>query len=228
MTDEAPGAPVEGPDDQDALDHQDDDALGRWPRGAAIGALCLLALAVGVFLAATRDAGEAQSAEPSPTLQPGDTLPTGHPSLDDSDQYESMTLAQLEAEVADESAPVALRLTLAERYLAGGDLAPARRQARLARDQAGTDVELQRSLRDLGWIIALQGDAERGAELLHQAVALDPDERNATWYLANVLLVGLDDPAGAEALFQQLLDSEDLSAEQRRAVTERLAVAESR
>jgi len=203
----------------------DDDAVGRFPRGAVFGALCVLALAVGVFVAASRDAGDAGGAEPSPTLQPGDTLPSGHPSLDDSDQYESMTLAQLESEVADESAPVALRLTLAERYLATGDLAPARRQARLARDQAGTDVEQQRALRDLGWIIALQGDAERGAELLHDAVALDSGERNATWYLANVLLGGLDDPDGAIALFEQLLASGDLSGEQRRAVTERLAAA---
>lgn len=217
----APDAPPEDGTEADG----GDDGVGRFPRGAVFGALCVLALAVGVFVAASRDAGQPGDADPDPSLSSGDTLPTGHPSLDDSDQYESMTLEQLEVEVADESAPVALRLTLAERYLASGDLAPARRQARLARDQAGTDVELQRALRDLGWIVALQGDAERGAGLLEQAVALDPGERNATWYLANVLLAGLDDPAGAEALFQQLLDSEDLSPEQRRAVTDRLAAA---
>lgn len=202
-------------------------AIGRWPRGAAIGALCLLALAVGVFLAATRDAGEVRAPDPDPALEPGDTVPPGHPSLDDSDRYESMTLAQLEAEVADESAPVSLRLTLAERYLSTGDIEAARDQARLARAQAATDVDQQRALRDLGWALALLGRPERGAELLEQALVMIPGERNATWYLANVRLAGLDDPDGAAELFRALLADGDLDADQRALVEARLAVAES-
>lgn len=212
--DDGVGAP-DGPDDAD----------GRWPRGAVLGAACVLALAVGVFLAASRDQGQTRTADPDPAITPGDTLPAGHPSLDDSDQFEALTLEELETEVADESAPVALRLTLAERYLATGDIELARDQARIARAQAGTDVEQQRALRDLGWALALLGRPVRGAALLEEALAIAPGERNAMWYLANVRLAGLDDPDGAAELFAELLAAEDLSAEQRTAVEERLAAA---
>lgn len=202
-----------------------DDAEGRWPRGAVLGAACVLALAVGVFLAASREQRGTQTADPDPAITPGNTLPSGHPSLDDSDQFEALTLEELETEVADESAPVALRLTLAERYLTTGDIELARDQARVARSQAGTDVEQQRALRDLGWALALLGRPERGTELLEEALAIAPGERNATWYLANVRLAGLDDPDGAAELFAELLAADDLSAEQRTAVEARLAAA---
>lgn len=221
-------APEDGAPTDAGTTDAPDDAGERWPRGAKVGIACVVALAVGLFLAAARDSGSSSgSAAPDPSIGPGATLPADHPSLDDSDQYESFTLAQLESEVADESAPVALRLTLAERYLTTGDVEQARAQARLARAQAGTDVEVQRALRDLGWSVALLGKPERGAALLEDALAITPGERNATWYLANVRLSGLDDPAGAAELFRELLDGNELSAEQRTAVEERLDAAES-
>ncbi len=231
-TDPALSSPRDADADQGARGDADGDGDGdgdeRWPRGAKLAVACVVALALGLFLAASRDANDTSgAADPDPVLDPGATLPTDHPSLDDSDQYESFTLAQLESEVADESAPVALRLTLAERYLTTGDVAQAREQARLARAQAGTDVEVQRALRDLGWSLALLGRPERGAALLEESLTITPDERNATWYLANVRLSGLDDPAGAAELFRQLLDSDELSAEQRTAVEERLDAASS-
>ena len=207
------------------------DSDPRWPSGAKLAVACVLALAVGLFLAAARDGSESGSptegADPNPVVAPDASLPADHPSLDDSDQYESFTLAQLETEVADESAPVALRLTLAERYLTTGDITLARDQARLARAQAGTDVERQRALRDLGWSLALLGKPDRGAALLEEALVITPGERNATWYLANVRLSGLDDPAGAAELFRRLLAADELSPEQRTAVEERLEAAES-
>jgi len=201
---------------------------GGWPWWAVLGMACVVALAVGVFLAVVRDTGDTDSlvGAPSPDVADG-TVPPGHPSLDDSDQYDDFTLAQLETEVADESAPVALRLTLSERYLATGDVAEARDQARLALDQAGTDIEQQRARRDLGWAIALLGRPERGAELLGQALEVTPGERNATWFLANVRLGGLDDPEGAADLFRELLADEELDADQRGLVEDRLAEAEA-
>lgn len=241
----APRGSDPGEADEAGLE-EDDDASGplgagaqqadlddgpRWPSGAKLAVACVLALAVGLFLAAARDGSESGSptegADPNPVVAPDASLPADHPSLDDSDQYESFTLAQLETEVADESAPVALRLTLAERYLTTGDITLARDQARLARAQAGTDVERQRALRDLGWSLALLGKPERGATLLEEALDLTPGERNATWYLANVRLSGLDDPAGAAELFRRLLAGDELSPEQRTAVEERLTAAEA-
>ncbi|MCB1013860.1 MAG: tetratricopeptide repeat protein [Acidimicrobiales bacterium] len=205
-----------------------DDPERRWPRGAALAVGCLVALVVGLLLAAARDADPSpDGAAADPDLTSDAPLPADHPSLDDSDQFESLTLSQLEAEVADESAPVALRLTLAERYLTTGDVEAARDQARIALRQSGTDVEQQRARRDLGWSQALLGRPERGAELLEQALELLPGERNATWYLANVRLSGLDDPAGAAELFQELLDGDELTDEQRLAVQERLDAAET-
>lgn len=218
-----------GRDDHDQPD--DEDGEPRWPSGAKLAVACVLALAVGLFLAAFRDGSgtndPSEDADPNPVVAPDASLPADHPSLDDSDQYESFTLEQLESEVADESAPVALRLTLAERYLTTGDITLARDQARLARAQAGTDIETQRALRDLGWSLALLGEPERGAALLEEALVITPAERNATWYLANVRLSGLDDPAGAAELFRRLLAGDELSSEQRTAVEERLRAAES-
>lgn len=230
--DEAPDAEVV-PDSMSGRDigltrDQVDADEGGWPRWGVLGIACVMALAVGVFLAVFRDTGGTDSlvGDPSPDLVDG-TVPPGHPSLDDSDQFEELTLAQLETEVADESAPVALRLTLAERYLATGDVADARTQARLALDQAGTDLEQQRALRDLGWAVALLGRAERGAELLSQALEVTPGERNATWYLANVRLAGLGDAEGAAELFRELLADDELGADQRALVEDRLADAEA-
>ncbi len=223
--DDSPAAGAPGtPDDPGG----DGDGDPRWPSGAKLAVACVLALAVGLFLAASRDGADpAATADADPAVVPDAPLPADHPSLDDSDQYESFTLTQLETEVADESAPVALRLTLAERYLTTGDITLARDQARLARAQAGTDVERQRALRDLGWSLALLGKPERGAALLEESLVLAPGERNATWYLANVRLSGLDDPAGAAELFRRLLAADELSPEQRTAVEERLEAAES-
>lgn len=231
-TGDGPGG--DGDPGDDGLDRGDGQDTGqdggtRWPSGAKLGVACVLALAVGLFLAASRDGSDGsgpESADPNPAVAPDASLPADHPSLDDSDQYESFTLAQLESEVADESAPVALRLTLAERYLTTGDIALAREQARLARAQAGTDVERQRALRDLGWSLALLGEPERGAALLEEALVITPGERNATWYLANVRLSGLEDPGGAAELFRRLLAGDELSPEQRTAVEERLEAAE--
>ena len=74
-------------------------------------------------------------------------------------------------------------------------------------------------------ISALLGRPQRGAELLEEALEITPGERNATWFLANVRLAGLDDPDGAAELFAALLDTDDLSVEQRTADEERLAAA---
>lgn len=246
MTDTTePAPPVD--DEHDEHDEVDDDGepasvAGRdigltraevegdedgWPWWGVLGVACVVALAIGVFLASVRSTdGSDDVASPNPSVGDG-TVPAGHPSLDNSDQFEELTLAQLESEVADESAPVSLRLTLAERYLATGDLHEARAQARIAQAQAGTDVERQRALRDLGWAVALLGRPERGAELLDRALEIFPDERNATWYLANVRLSGLNDPEGAAELFRALLSESDLAAEQRAIIEDRLDTAEA-
>lgn len=208
-----------GPQDTDP---PSPDKRSVWPRWASLGVACVAALAVGVFFAGLRDQGGGDA-----TPVADGPLPAGHPSLDGSDQFDELTLAQLETEVADESAPVALRLALVERYLATGDIEAARDQARLAHSQSGTDGERQRALRDLGWAVALLGRPERGAALLTQALELTPGERNATWYLANVRLVGLDDPSGAADLFQALLDGGGLGDDQRTLVEDRLAAAKA-
>jgi tetratricopeptide (TPR) repeat protein len=183
---------------------------------------CALALGIGLVLAAlsSDDGDDASGSDDT-------VLPSGHPALDGSDQFEELSLEELETEVADESAPVALRLTLAERYLATGDLEPAEEQARLALDQAATGPERQRALRDLGWAKALRDHPRRGAELLEEALAIQPDEPNTLWYLANVRLVGLDDPEGAIELLDQLLES-DLEPRQRHLVDDLRAEATSR
>jgi hypothetical protein len=57
----------------------------------------------------------------------------------------------------------------------------------------------------VGWISFLSGEADLGARYLEQSLELSPQFRLAEWFLANVRIVGLDDPAGAVPLLESLL-----------------------
>lgn len=123
----------------------------------------------------------------------------------------AVTNEEMEQVVAANPTVVGMRLALVRRYLEAGDAESARRHAQVALDQNPPLPDRQRAEKFLGWSTALLGRAAEGAALLEDSVRLDPGDLDAVWFLANVRLVGLDDPAGAVTLLEQLLGSPALA-----------------
>ena len=138
----------------------------------------------------------------------------------------NVTTAELATAVDQNPEIVPMRLALIQRYLRDGDPAAAHAQARTALAQATTTVDRQRALKLGGWTTALVGQPEAAAAMLQASLLLDPTDRDAKWFLANVRLVGLRDAAGATVLLQDLLRS-PMGAARRQEVKARLAEAEA-
>lgn len=104
---------------------------------------------------------------------------------------------EMEEVIAANPTVVPMRLALVERYLDAGELQKAHdhAEAALAQDP-GTDDEA-RSLRYLEWTTALLGEPADGADLVQQSLDLVPENLDSLWFLANIRLEGLGDPAGA-------------------------------
>ena len=67
----------------------------------------------------------------------------------------------------------------------------------------------------LGWILFLDGRTDLAAPLLEESRQLDPQDLEARWFQANLLLYGQDDPGAALPLLEGLLAAEDLGDDQR-------------
>ncbi len=139
----------------------------------------------------------------------------------------TVSTAEMEQVVAANPTVVGMRLALVERYLGAGDPAAANRHAGIALALDPPVDQRQEALKFMGWSAALLGRAREGASLLEQSLALEAGDRDAIWFLANVRLVGLGDPGGAEVLLRQLLAG-PMTDHRRREVEERLLEAHLR
>lgn len=101
---------------------------------------------------------------------------------------------ELERIVAEHPSVVPMRLALVERYLRGNELENAQRHAEEAAVRAETIKDRARALRYLGWTTALLGDPATGEGILVQSLALDPDDRDALYFLGRVRYELLDRP----------------------------------
>jgi cytochrome c-type biogenesis protein CcmH/NrfG len=141
----------------------------------------------------------------------------------------SVTNQEMEQVIADNPTVVGMRLALVRRYLDAGDAAGAHRHAEIALSQDPPAPDREQAEKFLGWSTALLGQPKQGAALLEDSLRLDPTDLDSMWFLANVRLVGLDDPAGAIPLFEQLLASAPLAPgagdDQRRAAVEQKLLA---
>jgi cytochrome c-type biogenesis protein CcmH len=117
---------------------------------------------------------------------------------------DTVTDAQMEAQIAQTPNVIGMRLALVERYLGEGKIDDAYRHTRVAIDSPGTDQELEKAFRLHGWVLALEGSPTAGADYLRGALSLSPDDRDAMYFLARVELTGLHDPDNAEKVLDQL------------------------
>ena len=76
-----------------------------------------------------------------------------------------------------------------------------------------------------GWIAFEGGDSETGHRLVSESLEIAERDPEALWYLAQIRLYGMDDPAGAVAPLRTLLRRDDLSAQLRRDARALLAAA---
>jgi cytochrome c-type biogenesis protein CcmH/NrfG len=184
----------------------------RWSDGALlifiIGALLVVAAAVGGLLL-----WNGHKSAPSAPSAASTSTPTTTGNGRDLSQ---VTNQEMEAVVTANPDVVPMRLALVERYLRAADgettaeartaqLERARFQASEAAARATIAADQARALRYLGWTTALLTDPARGATLLEQSLAKEPDNPDALWFLATVRFDKLHDAAAAKPLLEQLL-----------------------
>ena len=133
-----------------------------------------------------------------------------------------VTNEEMEEVVAANPEVVPMRLALVERYLDAGEIGRAHGHAQEALERATTPADRARSLRYVGWTIALLGRPADGETVLRESLAVEPDHPDSLWFLARVLFEGEARPADAVPLLEQILASPDLPADQRPSVEAKL------
>ena len=202
-------APVELPDDTSSSS-SGSRALGlARPMTAVVATLAAAGVAIAVLPGALSN-------------RPDGGFVTGNEATGEGD-LDEVTDAEMEAVVAENPDIVPMRLRLAHRYLDQGDYEAAFRHYRAVLDRED-DPE---AMSHLGWVLFNQGEPELAEQLIEASLDREPAEPEALWFLANVRLLGTDDPAGALAPLNQLVERSDLADEDREAVEEARQAAKS-
>lgn len=126
----------------------------------------------------------------------------GGPPLDDPD----VAIERLERAVEAFPDLVPMRLQLGHRYLADQQLDAALEQYLAVLEREPHPEALSRA----GWILFLSGEPELAARMIEESLTREPGDPVASWFLANVLLYGLGDAAGAVPLLENLATRDDL------------------
>ncbi|MDX1689853.1 MAG: cytochrome C biosynthesis protein [Acidimicrobiia bacterium] len=163
----------------------------RSPRRVLAGAVVLLGGLALAIVAVT------QAVEPRPE---GGFVTGGDPGAEAGVDLTEVTNEEMEQVVAENPEIVPMRLALARRYVEAGEFSDALRHYMVVLE-AGPDPE---ALAYVGWMTHLSGDSETGAVFLERSLAERPGYELALWFLANTRLDGLDDPAGALPLVDEL------------------------
>jgi hypothetical protein len=118
-----------------------------------------------------------------------------------------------------------MRLALAERYFVDGDFPDALQHYMYVLDTQG--IKDPTALANVGWMTYLSDVPEVAESFVEESLAIEPDGGIAFWYLASIRFYGLNDPAGAVAPLESLLEYEEVPDEIRTAAEELLADAEA-
>ncbi len=186
---------------------------GRSPRRAMGGALLLIGAFTVVILLAAR------------ALRPegGSQQPSDAPAA----ASEATTLEQMEEVLAAHPEVNAMRLALADRYFEQGDYSRALEHYLVVASSEATPEEESRALGRIGWMAYITGQVEEAERYLTASLDAEPDNVEGKLFLGLVRLYGLDDPAGAIPLLEDVVALPDLPPELRAEVERALEEARS-
>lgn len=123
-----------------------------------------------------------------------------------------VTNEEMEAVVAANPEVLGMRVALARRYFEAFEYGKAFEHYFAALEIGGPDQP--EPLANIGWITFLESrEFEVAESYVTRALAIRPDYPEAHWFLANIRLYGLNDPAGAVQPLERLLEFEDLPDE---------------
>jgi tetratricopeptide (TPR) repeat protein len=134
-------------------------------------------------------------------------------------------IAELEAVVAAHPESNAMRLALAALYFDRGDYLEAMEHYLAVLDNAPTPEEEAVALARVGWMAYITEQPQTAVAYLEQSIAKDPSYGEAKLFLGVVLLYGMEDPAGALPLLEEVLAMPDLPSELRPEVEQMVAEA---
>lgn len=177
-------------------------------RRATVGTLALLVAFGGVAVFAAR----------SLSSRPEGGFVTGNAARD----LSTVTNQEMEEVLAANPDVVGMRLALANRYFEAGEFSSAVGHYLEVLDRQPGNPE---ALARVGWMAYLSHEAETAAGYEERALEVAPGYAEAKWFLANIRLYGLDDPAGAVPLLEELVALPDLPADFRGEVEARLIEA---
>lgn len=109
--------------------------------------------------------------------------------------------SELEAVVAANPGVVGMRVALANRYAEAQEFDKALGHYRLALRAEPQNAE---ALANLGWTLLQLGLPQEAAEVVGRARRLAPEMDRAFWFDANIRLYGMNDPAGAARVLEQM------------------------
>ncbi|MCP3975922.1 MAG: hypothetical protein GY720_15685 [bacterium] len=174
--------------------------------GTAILVVGALALTVGVVVTV-------QDRTPGDLITGGVADPSNAPR-----DLTKVTDEELEEVVAANPDVIGMRMALAGRYFDGGEFSDALRHYMevLAREQH------PEALANVGWMTYLSDEIDTGLKFVERSLEVTPDLPQAYWYLANIRYWGMNDPAGAVAPLETLLEFEAIPDEVRALATDLL------
>ena len=136
-----------------------------------------------------------------------------------------VTNEEMEEVVAANPEVVGMRLALARRYFEAGEFDAALPHFMTILEEQ--DPDNAEALASVGWMTHLSSEPEVAERFVARALVVAPDYPQALWFLANIRISGLDDPAGAVEPLEQLLSYDDIPADVRSDAEALLAEAQA-
>ena len=165
-------------------------AEGRSSNRIVVGALAL----VGVLTVVILFAAQVFRSDPEPSPQ----TPTDVASIDGSSAEE------MEAIVAAHPESAAMRLALADLYFEQGDYGSAIDHYLQVTNLELTLDEESRTLGRIGWMAYSTGQVESAVQFINNSLEINPDYYEGKLFLGMVSLYGLEDPAAALPLLEEV------------------------
>lgn len=164
---------------------------GRSPQRAMIGALILIGSLTVIILLAAQVFGSDDG--------PGSQAPSDAAALDGG------SFEEMEEVVAAHPDSVGMRLALADLYFEQGEYGSAIDHYLQVSGGELTPAEESRTLGRIGWMAYSTGQVGSAVEFLNNSLEIDPEYHEGKLFLGMVNLYGLEDPAAAIPLLEEVL-----------------------